>query len=96
LLNAVLLEAMFVVQQRMKPVEEPPLGLSTAPRRAGREKFRPDRSKRLRDQVHQVMRYFHYSWRTEEAYWHWIERFLRFHKRGAAWPPKIAQRFSAG
>ncbi|MBK9138198.1 MAG: phage integrase N-terminal SAM-like domain-containing protein [Verrucomicrobia bacterium] len=33
------------------------------------------------------MRFFHYSQRTEEAYWQWIVRYLRFHKRpGIAGP----------
>jgi integrase len=27
------------------------------------------------------MRFFHYSRRTEEAYWGWIVRFLKFHRR---------------
>ena len=35
----------------------------------------------LREQVHEVMRFLHYSPRTEEAYWQWITRYLRFHKR---------------
>jgi integron integrase len=35
----------------------------------------------LRQQVAEVMRFFHYSQRTEEAYWQWIVRYLRFHKR---------------
>lgn len=35
----------------------------------------------LRQQVHEVMRFFHYSSRTEATYWQWIVRFLRFHKR---------------
>ncbi len=30
------------------------------------------------------MRFFHYSERTEDAYWQWIERFLRFHRRPVA------------
>jgi integrase len=60
-------------------------GPTTAARLADRPKFRPDRSKRLRDQVREVMRFFHYAPRTEEAYWHWISRFLRFHKRGEVW-----------
>ena len=34
----------------------------------------------LREQVHEVMRFLHYSPRTEEAYWQWITRYLRFHK----------------
>ena len=32
----------------------------------------------LRQQLREVMRFFHYSHRTEVAYWHWIARFLRF------------------
>jgi hypothetical protein len=61
-------------------------GLTTAMRRQGKEKFRPDASKKLREQVHEVMRYFHHARRTELAYWHWIERFLRFHKeRAGGW-----------
>jgi hypothetical protein len=67
--------------------------LSTAPRRAGREKFRPNPALRLRDQVHEVMRYFHYARRTELAYWHWIGRYLRFHRRGTVWrhPRELAE-----
>ena len=34
---------------------------------------------KLFDQVHLACRAKHYSPRTEEAYTHWIERFLRFH-----------------
>lgn len=61
-------------------------GLTTAMRRQGKEKFQPDRSKKLREQVREVMRYFHYARQTELTYWHWIERFLRFHKEQAgAW-----------
>lgn len=29
------------------------------------------------------MRFLHYSERTEATYWHWIERFLRFHRKGS-------------
>lgn len=43
--------------------------------------FIPNRGLKLREQVREVMRFFHYSPRTEETYWHWIERFLRFHRR---------------
>jgi integron integrase len=44
----------------------------------------------LQQQVHEVMRFFHYSQRTEATYWQWITRYLRFHKRpgvagAAAW-----------
>ena len=34
---------------------------------------------KLLDQVRHVARVQHYSLRTEEAYVHWIERFIRFH-----------------
>jgi hypothetical protein len=44
----------------------------------------------LRQQLREVMRFFHYSQRTEDTYWQWIVRYLRFHKRAgvsgsAAW-----------
>jgi integron integrase len=35
----------------------------------------------LREQLREVMRFFHYSGRTEETYWQWVVRFLRFHRR---------------
>jgi integron integrase len=35
--------------------------------------------KRLVNQVRDVMRLKHYSLRTEQSYWNWIERFIRFH-----------------
>ena len=38
---------------------------------------------RLFDQVRQVMRFHHYSIRTEEAYLQWIKRYLVFHRSGA-------------
>ena len=34
-----------------------------------------------RDQLHEVMRFFHYAPRTEEACWQWVVRYLRFHRR---------------
>jgi integron integrase len=39
----------------------------------------PLRSTRLLDQVRECVRYAHYSLRTEEAYLHWVRRFIRFH-----------------
>jgi integron integrase len=50
----------------------------------------PNPKARLRDQLHEVMRFLHYSDRTEAAYWQWIMRYLRFHRRDgvageAAW-----------
>jgi integron integrase len=39
----------------------------------------PNPKLRLREQVGEVMRFKHYSWRTEQAYWLWIRRFILFH-----------------
>lgn len=36
---------------------------------------------RLIDQTRNVLRLFHYSIRTEEAYIQWIKRFILFHKK---------------
>ena len=44
-------------------------------------KLTPNPKATLQEQVHEVMRFFHYSPRTEEAYWQWMVRFLRFHRR---------------
>ena len=52
-----------------------------ANRSAPREKLEPNPSATLREQVREVMRFRHYSSRTEVAYWQWAERFLRFHER---------------
>jgi len=34
------------------------------------------RKPRLLEQVHDTIRRLHYSWRTEQAYVHWIKRFI--------------------
>ncbi|HXG46953.1 MAG TPA: phage integrase N-terminal SAM-like domain-containing protein, partial [Methylomirabilota bacterium] len=47
-------------------------------------RLQPNPKLPLRQQVHEVMRFFHYSQRTEEVYWQWIVRYLRFHKRPVA------------
>jgi integron integrase len=55
-------------------------------RQRPKEKLVPNPKATLREQLHEVMRFYHYSPRTEETYWQWIVRFLRFHKnagRGA-------------
>jgi hypothetical protein len=39
----------------------------------------PLQSTRLLDQVRERIRSLHYSIRTEEAYFHWIRGFVRFH-----------------
>ncbi|MDP2324244.1 MAG: site-specific integrase, partial [Gammaproteobacteria bacterium] len=46
-----------------------------------REKLVPNQQATLREQVREVMRFLRYSPRTEQAYWHWIERYLRHHRR---------------
>jgi integron integrase len=54
--------------------------------------FIPNPNARLRDQVHEAMRFFHYARRTEEAYWGWITRFLKFHRtRTTIHPPDSPQ-----
>ncbi len=55
---------------------------NTAPWKA---KFIPNPKLKLRDQFHEVMRFKHFSQRTEEAYWQWIMRFLRFYRQGQTW-----------
>jgi integron integrase len=40
---------------------------------------RPDKPKKLMDQVRDELRLRHYSLRTEYSYCDWIERFIRFH-----------------
>ena len=44
-----------------------------------KDKFRPDPSLRLMDQVRQVLRYHHYAYSTEHTYCDWILRFIKFH-----------------
>lgn len=41
----------------------------------------PVTSPRLLDGVRGILRAKHYSYRTEQAYVHWIRRFIRFHGR---------------
>jgi integron integrase len=63
----------------------PPLGPERRQRQ--RPQLLPNPQSTLRQQLHEVMRFFHYSERTEDTYWQWIERFLRFHRRPAAPAP---------
>jgi len=42
------------------------------------ESFKPDPNSKLMDQVIQVLRYHHYSYRTEKTYCDWIVKFLKF------------------
>jgi hypothetical protein len=39
----------------------------------------PNPKLRLREQLREVMRFKHYSLRTEESYWNWIRQFILFH-----------------
>ena len=41
----------------------------------------PNPKAKLFDQVREVMRFHHYSYRTEKTYQQWIRRFLLFHRR---------------
>lgn len=44
------------------------------------KKFKPDANLKLMDQVKQVLRYHHYSYKTEQAYCNWILRYIKFFK----------------
>jgi len=41
-------------------------------------KFTPNPKLKLMDQVRQVLRYYHYAYRTEQTYVQWILRFIHF------------------
>ncbi|MBU2591135.1 MAG: integron integrase [Nitrospinota bacterium] len=42
-------------------------------------KFRPNPEYRLMDQVHEVLRYHHYAYSTEQSYASWILQYLKFY-----------------
>ena len=48
-------------------------------------KLVPNPKAKLRDQFHEVARFKYFSERTEESYWQWVMRFLRFHRRAGQW-----------
>ena len=54
-------------------------------------KFKPDTGLKLMEQVRQVLRYYHYAYRTEQTYCDWIVRFIRFH--GSKRHPKDMGKF---
>jgi integrase len=54
---------------------------SPADRRSPLGLFPGEPTPRLYDRVVEVLRTRHYSRRTEQAYIHWIRRFIRFHGR---------------
>jgi integron integrase len=43
-----------------------------------KKKFHPNQNLKLMDQIQEVLRYYHYAYRTEQTYCKWIRRFLRF------------------
>lgn len=45
-----------------------------------KNKFRPNSDLRLMDQVREVLRYYHYAYKTEQSYCDWIIRFIKYHK----------------
>jgi hypothetical protein len=42
-------------------------------------RFRPNPDLKLMDQVREVLRYYSYALKTEQAYCHWILRYIRFY-----------------
>ncbi len=47
------------------------------------EKFVPNPKLKLRGQLREVMRFKHFSIRTEQAYWIWIRGFIQFHRKSS-------------
>jgi len=45
------------------------------------DKFLPNPKLKLREQLHEVMRFKQLSPRTESSYWHWIRGFILFHQK---------------
>ena len=42
------------------------------------KRFKPDPNLKLMDQARQVLRYYHYAYRTEQTYCDWIVRYVKF------------------
>ena len=42
-------------------------------------KFKPNPEYRLMDQVGEVLRYYHYAYRTEPSYSFWILQYMKFY-----------------
>ncbi|MCI5145452.1 MAG: integron integrase [Candidatus Electrothrix sp. AR3] len=43
-----------------------------------KQKFRPNPKLKLMEQVHEVLRYHHYAYKTEQTYSQWILRYIHF------------------
>ena len=48
-------------------------------------KLVPNPKAKLRDQFHEVARFKYLAQRTEETYWQWVVRYLKFHRRNGQW-----------
>ena len=57
-----------------------------SPSNNSRAVFSPNPKARLFDQVREVMRFHHYSLRTEKTYLQWIRRYLVFHRQPTPGP----------
>jgi len=44
-----------------------------------KKKFKPNPEYRLMDQVHEVLRYYHYAYSTEQTYASWILQYIKFY-----------------
>lgn len=49
-------------------------------------KFKPNPDYRLMDQVREVLRYYHYAYKTEQSYTSWILQYVKFY--GGKTPPR--------
>lgn len=59
---------------------DPPVGPGARRQEPGRRSVHPPEKPRLLDRVREAIRMRHYSPRTEQAYLHWIRRYIFFHK----------------
>ena len=48
-------------------------------------KLVPNPKARLQEQFHEVARFKYFSRRTEDSYWQWAVRFMRFHRTEGKW-----------
>jgi hypothetical protein len=51
--------------------------------------FQPDGSLRLMEQVKQVLRYYHYAYRTEQTSFDWIVRYSKFDESCGSLPKPL-------
>jgi integron integrase len=58
---------------------------------ARRERLVPNPKLKLREQFHEAARFRQVSLRTEEAYWDWVVRFLKFHRNHPHLTPARAE-----